>query len=107
MNIMIVSVTERTREIGERKALGAKKTTIAIQFFMETLLIGQMGGLFGIIFGILIGFGIATLAGFPFVIPWLAITAAFITSFVVAIVSGLYPAIKAAVLDPIEALRYE
>jgi putative ABC transport system permease protein len=107
MNIMIVSVTERTREIGVRKALGAKKTTIAIQFFMETLLIGQMGGLFGIIFGILIGFGIATLAGFPFVIPWLAITAAFITSFVVAIVSGLYPAIKAAVLDPIEALRYE
>jgi putative ABC transport system permease protein len=107
MNIMIVSVTERTREIGVRKALGAKKTTIAIQFFMETLLIGQLGGLFGIIFGILIGFGIATLAGFPFVIPWLAITSAFITSFIVAIVSGLYPAIKAAVLDPIEALRYE
>ena len=60
MNIMIVSVTERTREIGVRKALGAKKTTIAIQFFIETLLIGQLGGLVGIIFGILIGFGIAT-----------------------------------------------
>ncbi len=107
MNIMIVSVTERTREIGVRKALGAKKSTIAFQFFIETLLIGQLGGLVGIIFGILIGFGIATAMDFTFVIPWGAIMAAFITSFIVAIVSGLYPAIKAAVLDPIEALRYE
>jgi len=107
MNIMIVSVTERTREIGVRKALGAKKSTIAFQFFIETLLIGQLGGLVGIIFGILIGFGIATAMDFAFVIPWEAIMAAFITSFIVAIVSGLYPAIKAAVLDPIEALRYE
>ncbi|WGK94644.1 MULTISPECIES: ABC transporter permease [Flavobacterium] len=107
MNIMIVSVTERTREIGVRKALGAKKSTIAFQFFIETLLIGQLGGLVGIIFGILIGFGIATAIDFAFVIPWGAIIAAFITSFIVAIVSGLYPAIKAAVLDPIEALRYE
>jgi putative ABC transport system permease protein len=107
MNIMIVSVTERTREIGVRKALGAKKSTIAFQFFIETLLIGQLGGLVGIIFGILIGFGIATAIDFDFVIPWGAIIAAFITSFIVAIVSGLYPAIKAAVLDPIEALRYE
>lgn len=107
MNIMIVSVTERTREIGVRKALGAKKSTIAFQFFIETLLIGQLGGLVGIIFGILIGFGIATAMDFAFVIPWGAIMAAFITSFIVAIVSGLYPAIKAAILDPIEALRYE
>lgn len=107
MNIMIVSVTERTREIGVRKALGAKKTTIAFQFFIETLLIGQLGGLVGIIFGILIGFGIATAMSFVFVIPWGAIMAAFITSFIVAIVSGLYPAVKAAKLDPIEALRYE
>ena len=107
MNIMIVSVTERTREIGVRKALGAKKTTIAFQFFIETLLIGQLGGLVGIIFGILIGFGIATAMSFAFVIPWGAIMSAFITSFAVAIVSGLYPAIKAAKLDPIEALRYE
>ncbi len=107
MNIMIVSVTERTREIGVRKALGAKKTTIAFQFFIETLLIGQLGGLVGIIFGILIGFGIASAMDFAFVVPWGAIMAAFITSFIVAIVSGLYPAIKAAILDPIEALRYE
>ncbi|MFA9189037.1 ABC transporter permease [Flavobacterium sp. FBOR7N2.3] len=107
MNIMIVSVTERTREIGVRKALGAKRSTVAIQFFIETLLIGQLGGLAGIIFGILIGYGIASALSFAFVIPWGAIFAAFLTSFIVAIVSGLYPAIKAAVLDPIEALRYE
>jgi len=107
MNIMIVSVTERTREIGVRKALGAKKTTIAFQFFIETLLIGQIGGLVGIIFGILIGFGISTAMSFVFVIPWGAIMAAFVTSFIVALVSGLYPAIKSANLDPIEALRYE
>ncbi|WP_367754764.1 ABC transporter permease [Flavobacterium sp. WC2430] len=107
MNIMIVSVTERTREIGVRKALGAKKSTVAFQFFIETLLIGQLGGLMGIIFGILIGYGIATAMSFAFVIPWGAIFAAFLTSFIVAIISGLYPAIKASTLDPIEALRYE
>ena len=107
MNIMIVSVTERTREIGVRKALGAKKTTIAFQFFIETLLIGQIGGLVGIIFGILIGFGLSTAMSFVFVIPWGAMMAAFIVSFIVALVSGLYPAIKSANLDPIEALRYE
>ncbi|UQD57648.1 ABC transporter permease [Flavobacterium sp. K5-23] len=107
MNIMIVSVTERTREIGVRKALGAKKSTVAMQFFIETLIIGQMGGIAGIIFGILIGFGIATAMSFAFVIPWTAIFAAFLTSFMVAIVSGLYPAIKASKLDPIEALRHE
>jgi len=107
MNIMIVSVTERTREIGVRKALGAKRTTVAVQFFIETLLIGQIGGLVGIVLGILLGFGIATAMSFAFVIPWTAIFAAFATSFMVAIVSGLYPAIKASKLDPIEALRYE
>ncbi len=107
MNIMIVSVTERTREIGVRKSLGAKKSTIAIQFFMETLIIGQLGGLIGTVLGILIGFIAATALDFSFVIPWFAIFCAFIISFIVAIASGLYPAIKAAKLDPIEALRYE
>lgn len=107
MNIMLVSVTERTREIGTRKALGAKKSTIAFQFFMETLVIGQLGGLVGTTLGILIGFSFAALLDFKFVIPWLAIIWAFLACFIVAIISGLYPAIKAAKLDPIEALRYE
>jgi len=107
MNIMIVSVTERTREIGVRKALGATKITISVQFFIETLLIGQIGGLVGIVFGILIGSAFAAIMKFAFVIPWMAIFAAFATSFIVALVSGLYPAIKASKLDPIEALRYE
>lgn len=107
MNIMLVSVTERTSEIGIRKSLGAKRTTIAWQFFTETLVIGQMGGIVGIILGILVGFGISKAIEFNFVIPWMAITAAFITTFIVAIVSGLYPAIKASKLDPVEALRYE
>jgi putative ABC transport system permease protein len=107
MNIMLVSVSERTREIGIRKALGAKRSTIAWQFFTETLVIGQLGGIVGILFGITIGFVIAKAIGFQFIIPWLAIIAAFITTFVVTIVSGLFPAIKAAKLDPVEALRYE
>ncbi|OWP84244.1 ABC transporter permease [Flavobacterium davisii] len=107
MNIMLVSVTERTREIGTRKALGAKRSTIAFQFFMETLIIGQLGGILGTLSGILIGYGFATLLEFDFVIPWIAIISAFIICFIVAIISGSYPALKASKLDPIEALRYE
>lgn len=107
MNIMIVSVTERTREIGVRKSLGAKKSTIAWQFFMETLIIGQIGGLVGILLGILVGYILCISFGWIFTIPWTAIIAAVITSFIVALVSGSYPALKAAKLDPIEALRYE
>lgn len=107
MNIMLVSVTERTREIGVRKALGAKRKSIASQFLMETLMIGQLGGLLGVILGISIALGISSYIDFDFPIPWTAIIAAFTTTFAVAIISGLFPAIKASKLDPIEALRYE
>ena len=107
MNIMLVSVTERTREIGVRKALGAKRSTIAFQFFIETLIIGQLGGLIGIILGISVGLGFSSIFDFSFIIPWSAIVAAVITTFLVAVVSGSYPALKASKLDPIEALRYE
>ena len=107
MNIMLVSVTERTREIGVRKALGAKRSTVSWQFFIETLLISQYGSIVGILLGMLIGFGVS--AGFevPFQIPWGAIIWATIISIVIAIFSGVLPAIKASRLDPIEALRYE
>jgi len=107
MNIMLVSVSERTREIGIRKSLGAKRSTIAWQFFTETFVIGQLGGILGIILGIITGTLIAMAFGFEFTIPWMAMFAAFITTCVVTIFSGLYPAIKASKLDPVEALRYE
>jgi len=107
LNMMLVSVTERTREIGVRKALGAKRSTIAFQFFIETIIIGQLGGLIGIILGILLGYGFAAIVDFKFVIPWTAMIAATIITFVVAVISGSYPANKAASLDPIESLRYE
>lgn len=107
MNIMLVSVTERTREIGVRKALGAKSRTIAFQFFMETIIIGQLGGLLGILLGILIGWGVASGFELDFSTPWIAMIWATSIAFIVAVISGLYPATKAAKLDPIESLRYE
>lgn len=107
MNIMLVSVTERTREIGVRKALGAKKNTIATQFFLETLVIGQLGGLLGILLGILIGWAVASSLDFDFTTPWKAMLWATGITILVAILAGSYPAAKAAKQDPIESLRYE
>lgn len=107
MNIMLVSVTERTREIGVRKALGAKRVTIAVQFFIETIIVGQLGGILGVILGILLGLIFSAVAGFNFTTPWLAMFSAFAITFLVAILSGLLPAIKASKLDPVESLRYE
>ncbi|MAP81404.1 MAG: ABC transporter permease [Aequorivita sp.] len=107
MNIMLVSVTERTREIGVRKALGAKRSTISTQFFMETIVIGQFGSILGIILGILTGFIFAKIFEFDFTLPWSAIIWATIITFIVAVIAGSYPAAKAARLDPIESLRYE
>jgi putative ABC transport system permease protein len=107
MNIMLVSVSERTREIGVRKALGAKSKTIAFQFFMETIIIGQFGGLLGTVLGILIGMAVANGFDLEFSTPWVAMIWATSIAFIVAVISGLYPATKAAKLDPIESLLYE
>jgi len=107
MNIMLVSVTERTREIGIRKAMGATKTIIKYQFLIEAIVICQLGGIFGIIIGICIGNIISLFVGGTFIVPWLWIISGMILCLIVGLASGIYPAMKAANLDPIESLRYE
>ncbi len=107
MNIMLVSVTERTREIGIRKAVGARRKTIRNQFLAEAVVIAQIGGLLGVVAGILIGNVVSFATGSAFIIPWLWILMGFVLCFFVALVSGIIPANKAASLDPIESLRYE
>ena len=107
MNIMLVSVTERTREIGTRKALGAKNSAIRMQFIVESVIICLIGGIIGIIFGMLLGYAGASLLGFPAHPSVDAILIAVCFSMAIGVFFGYYPANKAAKLDPIEALRYE
>lgn len=107
MNIMLVSVTERTREIGIRMALGANRITIRNQFLVEAIVIGQIGGLVGIVLGIGIGNILSLIIGSSFIVPWAWIILGVVLCFIVAIVSGFVPATKAAKLDPVESLRYE
>jgi putative ABC transport system permease protein len=108
MNIMLVSVTERTREVGVRKALGATPLRIRQQFVIEAIVVCLLGGITGVILGILVGNGISKLMGIDaFLIPWLWMSVGLIVCIVVGLISGYYPAYKASKLDPIESLRFE
>jgi putative ABC transport system permease protein len=107
MNIMLVSVTERTREIGIRKAVGARQRTIRNQFLAEAIVIAQLGGILGIFTGMLIGNVVSMITGSAFIIPWAWIALGVIVCFFVALISGIIPANKAARLDPIDSLRWE
>ena len=107
MNIMLVSVTERTREIGLRKALGATAKQIKNQFLVEAVVICQIGGLGGIILGLIIGNLVGLALGAGFVAPWEWMLLALVVCVIVGLLAGLYPAKRAAKLDPIEALRFD
>lgn len=107
MNIMLVSVSERTKEIGIIKSLGATRRSIVQQFLTEAIVICQLGGILGILLGILAGVGVSQAMGGVFTIPWLWIFLGITLCMLVGLVSGLYPALKASRLDPIESLRYE
>jgi len=107
MNIMLVAVAERTREIGINKSIGATNRIIRFQFLTEAVVICQLGGVFGIVLGILIGNVVSIFLEGDFIIPWGWIAGGFAFCFLIGLAAGLYPAIKASRLDPIEALRYE
>src|SRR5271155_4894869 len=107
MNIMLVSVTERTREIGIRMAIGARRLHVMLQFLVEAVLLSLLGGVAGILLGIAASKTISALAGWPTLISPVAITGGFIFSGAVGVFFGYYPARQASRLTPIEALRYE
>ena len=107
MNIMLVSITERTREIGTRKALGAQNSSIRFQFIIESMILCLIGGILGILVGFLLGAIAASILGYSAAVPVAAIIIAVGFSMIIGIFFGYYPANKAARMDPIEALRYE
>jgi putative ABC transport system permease protein len=107
MAIMMISVTERTREIGVRKALGARRQEILFQFLAEAAVLTSLGGLLGILCGAGIGFAISLATGFPISLPWWSFAIGLGFSASVGIFFGMVPAVRASRLDPIEALRYE
>jgi putative ABC transport system permease protein len=107
MNIMLASILERTREIGVRRAVGARQFDIVRQFVIEATIISFAGGTFGIVFGFVMSRLIAWLAGWSTIVTVSSIVLAFLVSITVGLVFGIYPAVKAAKLDPVEAIRYE
>jgi putative ABC transport system permease protein len=107
MNIMLVSVTERTREIGIRKAIGATPKDIQLQFLIESAIISVIGGLMGVLLGIASSIMLSNIAGWTTILSSFALVAALAVSAGVGLFFGIYPAAKAAALNPIEALRYE
>jgi putative ABC transport system permease protein len=107
MNIMLASILERTREIGVRRAVGARQSDIVRQFVVEAMLISFVGGSLGIVFGFMMSRLIAWLAGWSTIVTATSIVLAFVVSITVGLVFGIYPAMKAARLDPVEAIRYE
>jgi len=107
MNIMLVSVTERTREIGIRKAIGAQKRDILLQFVVEAVILCEIGGAIGVLLGVLGGNVVGLLLKVPAIIPWEWVGIGIASCTVVGLIFGVYPAWKASTLDPIEALRYE
>jgi len=107
MNIMLASVTERTREIGIRRSLGAKRRDITLQFLVETVLLSSIGGLLGIALGVTIPLVVSRFAEIETVLSWWSILLAFGISCGIGMVFGIYPARRAALMDPIEALRHE
>jgi ABC-type antimicrobial peptide transport system permease subunit len=107
MNIMLTSVVERTREIGVRRTAGARRRDVTMQFLIETLLMTVGGGLVGIVAGAVVSVGISAYAGWATHVSVTAVVLGFVVSFFVGLVFGLYPAMKAAALQPVDAMRYE